>query len=69
MLTRQVIVEKLQGTLLASDTDSVTFAIASHINTAEEVVGQVNILNKLIAEHLNTHFMTLAIEEIILPSK
>lgn len=52
---------------MASDTDSVTFQVHQSANTAAEIVGQVDVINRTVAETLNTNFMSVAIEEIIVP--
>jgi len=68
ILTREIVVQKLQGKLLASDTDSVTYQLHESVCTPAQINDQIAVLNAEIAARLSTHHMTVAIEEVIAPS-
>ena len=59
---------KLNGKLLASDTDSVTYQVRNEICNADQINQEVDDINREIALALKTNHMVVAIEEVLIPS-
>jgi hypothetical protein len=67
-MTREI-VSNMGCTLIASDTDSVSYATNHRFSTAGQILQHVKDINDTLAKHFESNFMAVEIEEVILPQK